>query len=267
MSYVDGVHDISNELYHASSAISRSSLMLMLKSPFHYKNKDLVEFKESKSMRIGSMVHTLVLEPHLFDSEYVLQPDFNKRTKDGKEKFASWSESVKGKVIADASEIEIAKLMTDSVTSNSQSKALLKDALVEQSIFWKDEKTGINLKARPDAWRGDLVIDLKTTKDARPRKFLYSCLDYGYFMQAAMIRESLRSIGQDMKSYVIICVENSAPYAHAIFVLEEAAIDYGYNQFRFCLDKLHECQKNDDWPSYATEMLGVPDYLRNDENE
>jgi hypothetical protein len=262
--------------------------MLMLKSPFHYKNKDMVNFTESKSMRIGSMVHTLALEPHLFDSEYIIKPELLPlpkvgRLKDlGKEEF-EWQKEDRQKVVeqnalktedfalklrddvcvADEKEVETARIMTASLTDNNQIDSLLMGCDVEKSIFWTDEKTGIALKARPDAWNGSLIIDLKTTKSADPRKFMYSCLDYGYFIQAAMIQEALRSIGQVMDRYIIVCVENSAPYAPAIFVLSEAAIEYGYSKFRLCLDKLSECMKTGEWPSYPTEMLDIPDYLRN----
>jgi len=267
MTYDYGVHDISNADYHNSSAISRSSLMLMLKSAYHYKNKDMVEFKESKSMRIGSMVHTLMMEPHLFDDEYVIQPEFNKRTKAGKEDFALWSETVKGKVISTIEEMETVRLMHSSLNGNKQIAQLFKDADIEKSIFWQDIETGLALKARPDAWKGNLVIDLKTTKDASMRKFMYSCIDYGYFLQAAMIRESLRSIGQELEQYVIVCVENTAPYAHAIYVVDEVAMDWGYNQFRYCLNKLSDCMMAGVWPSYDTQMISVPEYLRKSEDE
>ena len=34
--YTDGVYDITNEQYHASEGISRSKLMLLDKSPYHF---------------------------------------------------------------------------------------------------------------------------------------------------------------------------------------------------------------------------------------
>lgn len=267
MTYDNGIHTITNDDYHRSSAISRSSLMLMLKSPFHYKNQHLVEFKESKAMRIGSMVHTLTMEPHLFDDEYVIQPNFNKRTNAGKEEFALWSESVKGKTIVEFSELQTATSMYTSLKSDPQITELFKDCDIEKSIFWEDKETGLAFKARPDAWKGNIIIDLKTTKDASKRKFMYSCLDYGYYMQAAMIKEALASIGQEVEQYIIVCVENVAPYAPAVKIVDEDAMSWGYNQFRYCANMMSDCMMSGVWPSYAPEMISIPEYLKGSEDE
>src|SRR6185369_8534287 len=87
-SYNDGVHNISNEEYHSSNGISRTSLMLLNKSPYHFWYEKLSgEFEKKEqtpAMNLGSAFHTLLLEPELFDKEFAVMAKVDKRTKDGK---------------------------------------------------------------------------------------------------------------------------------------------------------------------------------------
>ncbi len=80
--YDDGVHIISNDEYHNSEGISRSRLMLLDKSPYHYWYEMLSGMAEGKTatraLNIGAIFHTLLLEPELFAKEYVVKPDIEK---------------------------------------------------------------------------------------------------------------------------------------------------------------------------------------------
>ncbi|NBO40554.1 MAG: hypothetical protein EBU92_03265, partial [Betaproteobacteria bacterium] len=50
------------------------------------------------------------------------------------------------------------------------------DIAIENSMFWTDQETGIECRARPDIIRPDgLIVDLKTTQDAGASAFAKSC--------------------------------------------------------------------------------------------
>ena len=101
--YRDGVHDITNDEYHAANGISRSRLMLLDKSPYHYWYEVLsgeAEVRESTpAMLIGSLFHTLLLEPEKFDREYALMPKIDRRTKQGKEDYEAFVQEAQNKII------------------------------------------------------------------------------------------------------------------------------------------------------------------------
>ena len=96
--YKDGVYDISNEQYHASEGISRSKLMLLDKSPYHFWYETMSGFAEKQestpAMNIGSAFHTMLLEPAKFQMEFAVAPKVDRRTKQGKEDWEIFVEKV-----------------------------------------------------------------------------------------------------------------------------------------------------------------------------
>ena len=70
---------MNNEQYHAHPALSASGLKLLQKSPLHYWAEYLdpnrPERVATNAQRIGTMVHTATLEPHLFDEQFTVLPE------------------------------------------------------------------------------------------------------------------------------------------------------------------------------------------------
>lgn len=267
--YDNGIHTISNEYYHGSQGISRSALMRFKQSPKHYWYEYLSGLKEhSKStpaMLLGEITHLLTLEPELFSKNYAVSPKFRKNTKVGKSDHAAFEADNYNKIIVDEEIYALAKGMSDAVKENELSNELIKYAACEKSIYFTHHETGLQCKVRPDAWNGSLVIDLKTTANACYRDFQNSAFKYGYFLQAGMIYEALKSIGQKMEKFVFIVVEKEAPYALGIYTLDDEAIDYGIKQFDTLMNELSMCLKINKFGDYGIQTLSVPGYARFDE--
>lgn len=265
-----GIYDISNDEYHASSAVSRSDLMLMSKSPHHYLNKDLIKYKESPSMLVGSLVHTLVLEPNLYKEQYYVAEKVNKSTTKGKERFAEMKLEAAGRIMISESDYLKAKNMSGAVLADHIARGIIESCVYEQSYFWQDPEFDISLKSRPDATRGRLAVDLKTAADASEYAFQSSAYKYGYFMQAAMIREAMRSQDVLMEMFSIVVVESVAPWTVGIYLIEEDDLDLGYQQMRNALSRMNKCLQNNSWPGYGVHSLKFPGYakyeLENGEN-
>ena len=66
-----GFYRIPHQDYHAGAGLSQSMIKALLRSPAHAK----VPVEETPAMRFGRAFDTGVLEPHLFDEEYVIRPD------------------------------------------------------------------------------------------------------------------------------------------------------------------------------------------------
>ncbi|ENL6798456.1 hypothetical protein AB5Q79_001573, partial [Campylobacter jejuni] len=66
--------------------LSASDIKLLLENPYKFK----VGYKKPKSdnLALGSLIHTLILEPKKFEKEYLIMPELNLRTNEGKEKKA-----------------------------------------------------------------------------------------------------------------------------------------------------------------------------------
>lgn len=265
--YKNGVHEITNAEYHSSAGISRSMLMEFKRSPYHYWYKYLsglaTRQEATPDMNLGSAVHTLVLEEELFDSEFYIihqQTRPRKNTPPHEKMMAD----AQGKIILTNDEYLQAALMAKSVRDNEQAVQLLQDCAVERSIYFTHEKTGLQVKSRPDAWCNGIVIDLKTTVDASLRGMQSSAMTYGYFLQAALCSEALKSLNQTMEHFVFLTVEKKAPFCTAIYMTDGQAIDYGIEQFDSLMEGLSKCIKEDYWPGYGIKDLTLPGYAKFD---
>jgi len=256
----NGIHDISNDEYHASDAVSRSALMELDKSPLHYYVKYItkeIPFSESTgAMNIGSAFHTMVLEPSLFDEQFFVCKQKTK-PRIGTPAYEDLLGNANGRIILNASEYNLVSNMSHKVKNDDIAKELFayKKAQIEKSIFWTQKETGIQCKARPDIWLNGLVVDLKTTSNASLRAFRRSAYDYGYFLQAAMIHEALKSIDIKLDKFVYIAVEKDAPHHIGVFVLDDDALDYGVNLFNTLISKLKGCMDSNNYPGYGIKKL------------
>lgn len=65
----------------------------------HFQYRKNHPLEQTTALLVGSAVHKMVLEPETFDSEFVIAPDINRRTKNGKEEYADFLKSAAGKSI------------------------------------------------------------------------------------------------------------------------------------------------------------------------
>ena len=70
--------------------LSFSSLKEFIRSPRHYVNYLTRERKQTEAMLFGAICHKLILEPQDFEKEYIIEPEFNKRTNQGKDDYAAF---------------------------------------------------------------------------------------------------------------------------------------------------------------------------------
>ena len=251
----------SNIEYHANPAVSRSMLHIMGKSPAHYKWAHDNVTSPTEALKFGTMFHTLVLEPEAFDAKYIIAPQVDKRTKEGKEIYQALSESKKE--IVQQSEYESACTMRDNILENKYAKALLQGTK-EMSFYWTDELTGIDCKCRPDCMTsiGDMnvIVDLKSCNNAESSAFMKDALSYGYDLQAAQYKTGVELVEQKPYKFVFIVVEKSPPYAINILEADSIFIRKGYDDFRTYLGMLKYCIDTGNWYGY-TGQSGRPNIL------
>lgn len=264
---------LSMDVYQSLDAYSRSDLLLIKKSPFHLKAKReslyAVDEKESASMLLGELVHCLVLEPDEVLERYIGAPKIDKRTKAGKADYAEFLKQAEGKIVVDETIFEKAAHMATNVIEQKLPESALKGCVIERSVIWRDEESGLTFKCRPDAYNPDngVVVDLKTTKDASYRGMQGSSARYGYFLQAAMIREALLFHGLKFKKYLLICVENSAPYVYRPLIIADTALDSGLNEFNYLKKKLASCIHENKFEHYPLSELLYPNWAEQDFTE
>lgn len=255
------VENLPNADYHASSAISKSGLDKIARSPAHYRTYREGEDEETDALIFGSAFHDYILLPQVFQTAYtVLSDDFNPRTKAGKEQMAGIAAA--GQTVLKAQWLKDIKGMAASVAAHPKAAALLGAGKSETSIFWTDPDTGIECRCRPDhIHTSGILVDLKSTLDAAPAAFAKTCANYRYHVQDAFYSEGYyRATGQWPRGFVFIAVEKTAPYAVACYSLDDDAKAYGHELFRRDLETLLEAEKSQKWTAYSQEIetLSLP---------
>jgi hypothetical protein len=235
--------NMSNKDYHLRSEISNSDISILKQSPALLQFAKLNKKKPTPAMVLGSLFHTLVLQPHLLNEEYVLEfkeqlmSEF--KTEDGKTDKAAWEaykfsrdnfkNNIGDKTIITVDQLATANAMKQSLMSNNTVCALLKDAIIESSAFWIDEDTGIPCRCRPDiAWPSNIICDLKTTDDASYNEFRRTIITWNYDVQAAhYLKGYSKASGRDYQTFVFIVCEKKPPYGIAIYAVNDAVVEAG----------------------------------------
>ncbi len=238
--------------YHAHPAVSKSVLDKIAKSPLHARAYlDGERDEPTPAMNFGTALHACALEPELFNDTYAVF-EGDRRTKDGKARYEAIQAS--GATIISAADFDAITAMVEQIRHHPVAAALLQDGIAEASVFWKHPPTGLECKCRPDWWNREagMVVDLKTTEDASPAGFARSVAAYRYHVQAAHY-----SIGTKASRFVFIAIEKKAPYAVAVYELDNEAMALGHKLRDRDLEVFSSCQEFNAWPGYPAEIQTI----------
>lgn len=257
--------------YHARHELSNSQISDLAKSPRHFwcKHRDPSRrvIEPTPAMRAGTLLHTYVLEPQNM-SEYIIRPEgLDGRTKDGKE----WLAAHSSKQIISADAIDTASLQVAALREIDVISDALASGRSEASVFWRDEDSGIDCRARPD-WlhrptgkgRDIIALDLKTTADAAPDAFSRSVHTYGYHRQAAHYTAGLEAEGFNVIAFVFAVVTSAPPFVAVAYVLDDATISQAEQERSELLDLYARCTAANEWPAYGQgyQVIGLPAWAR-----
>ncbi|WP_286713744.1 PD-(D/E)XK nuclease-like domain-containing protein [Acinetobacter sp. UBA2581] len=285
------IEKMSNEDYHARPEFSSSQLKDMLRSGAHfYSNHVLKEVeRESKTaMDFGTLAHTLFLEPDQFEAEFAVLPeDAPKRptetmlkaknpSPDTLGKIAFWENfeaEHAGKIIVTAEQIQGAQRIVENLKQLSMYAEMQNNfGMAEASIFFTDPAFDLELRIRPDwhiapckAFPFGLILDLKTTTDARPNAFSKKCGDFGYDLSAAMYREGFQEYyrTEQKPPFIFLVAESSIPFNVKQYQASELFLSVGETRYNKAKELLAESLLINEWDGYSLELeeIFLPSYL------
>ena len=250
---------MSNADYHALPSVSKSGLDLIRKAPALYQWRRENPIEPTPAMRMGTLVHTAILEPHDLDN-LIVAPQVDRRTTQGKADWAAFLIEAKGKQIVTEEELDNLGGISRAVWAHpAASKALGMLDKVESSIFWTDNETGTECRCRPDGiLTNGVIIDVKTTKDARPDEFAKSIANYRYHVQAAFYSDGYRAIfGEPPKGFVFIAVETEPPFLTAVYVASATMILRGRADYEADLRTYSKCVESGIWPGLPSSAIEI----------
>ena len=254
--------------YVADEAVNYSSLKYIDDSPLHYLHHLHNERKDTPSLALGRVTHSLVFEPDRIEHEYAVWEEGDRKGNAYKD-FVAANE---GKTIFKPAEIAGARRMAEAVRASPLVRPYLTDGLFEQTIKWADLLTGLDCKARPDWLTRGVLADLKTTRNADPRRFARDVASYGYHRQLAHYSNGL---GWVPEKVILIAVENTEPHDVLVYQLPDDALMVGADCVARWLRQLAWCKAHNRYPGRAAkwledegrydvpreELLSLPDWI------
>jgi exodeoxyribonuclease VIII len=255
--------------YFAVEAASKSALTDLKRSAGEYYQRHIAKtkvFHPTEKMRLGTAMHTMLLEPELYTQDIVVMPEFERKSKtqpltisQQKAAFMSLAEASNKTVITE-DQSETASRAEIAIRQNEEAvKYLDADGDAEVSFFWANPGTGMPCKARMDKVLidDDIIVDYKTTVDASPSGFAKQIVNYGYHIQAASYMEGYNLVtGRAPKKFVFIAQEMVYPYMSGVYTLDDDSISSGIYDYNELLTELEARMANNDWPTGGSHVAG-----------
>lgn len=204
-------------------------------------NPAYIAEESTPALDFGKAVHCLLLGDEKFSDRFVVRPDRypDYRTKDARD----WRDaSVRaGMTIVTVEQIETIRRISLDASEYPLVKMGLLNGEIERTLCWKDEETGIWLKARPDAISADgIYADLKTAGKFEEDFLERQLFDAGYYLQGTITRMVASKLGLPFETFVLLYVLNDIVPDTTHVEISPHDMDRGERAVRWCLRTIRE---------------------------
>lgn len=266
--------------YHNAPGMSSSTLLKVDDAPAVYQHYRENPEEATDAQEFGQLLHTLTLEPEAVSERYaVAPPEIDRRGTKAWNEFAAKNV---GKIhLKHAGEYGFARAEKIAKAAREHSRASLLEGLKEISFFWKDPKTGILCKCRPDnlTMKG-AIVDYKSAEAIYPaRAWSSQVYKYGYHVQAAFyldgVVHALEQSGHSLnefpvpKHFVHYAQSKQGPYLVKPWAIGESSLQLGRRKVEELLQTVLKCEKSGVYPGYpeSIEVIECPEYAWKDETD
>ncbi len=225
-----------------------SHLKMFARSPAHYRAAIETNFAPTRAMRIGTIVHALVLGGNLV-------------VYDGERRGKAWAEFVQAHPqteIVTRSEHDDATDIAAAVLANPLAMGVLAGEH-EKQVAWRS--LGRECSSRIDSADGNRVTELKVTNDSSPGRFSRLALRMSYNVQLAAYCDAVGA-----KEAFIVAVEATKPYPVTVMKLSDRALELGRRTWHLWMEQLLACEASGEFPGYCQSIVpfDVPDDIELD---
>lgn len=187
----------------------------------------------SKTMDMGTLVHTIVLRSH--DERIVVQPYDSLRSKPAQEWAAA--REAEGRIIVTHKQVRQAIAVAKAIRSHPLAGAIFSTGRPEVTLYWREEvehldgsSSVITCRARVDWLRDEALVDLKTVSrygSSEPRTFGRQAASLDYPMSAAHYSDGWHALTGVALPFVTVTVELEPPYFITVGTYHAADLDAG----------------------------------------
>lgn len=213
----DGLYlELPDNEYRDINRLSKHDSDDFAKSPYAYqmRKREGVKREPSEAMRLGTALHTKVLQPALWDSQYAIIPNAIKR-RAGKEWEAFQAENP-GKECLKIEQYTQINAMAQALKTHKGCKDVFECTpynLREASLL--STINDVEIKSRADIYCPDknIIVDVKTASDASPDAFMAQASNLGYDVQAAFYIMNAEALNLNVYEFGFYVVETEYPYS------------------------------------------------------
>lgn len=257
---------VSWETYSSWHALRSSYLRHFERSPAHARAALLEPQDPTREMDLGTALHCAILEPHAFESRYVLGLEHPRRSNAEKAAHAAFEAEHAGKGILKHDEWATVERVREAIWKQPWAPELLGGkGANELSAVWKDAELGALCKLRIDRYTGSfegfpMLVDLKSCRDASKPAFQRSIVNYGYDLQSALYLDGLGTVQPHPRRFCWVAFEKEPPYAAAVYEPDDACLERGRTLYKRAIAQHLECTRTGIWHGYPThvQVIGLP---------
>lgn len=254
----DGFHDLTMGDYHALDAIGSSSIKAMRVGPPARVEWERANPKpDTDATILGTACHARILEPAWFEASYDVKPDgmrFN--TKEG----MAWRDDPvrAGKRILSHDVGATVTLIASAFFSKKPAMEAKRAAsMVEKSMIWTHEATGLRMKGRPDFVADGYIYDLKVTREATESGLAFGAYKAGWMHQLAHYRAGMEALGEKVKGCRIVAISPKAPHFVVCAEVKDAALDMMTLDNDAALGRMAACVARNEWPGTPDDWIKI----------
>lgn len=253
-------HNLPMSDYRSMDGLSKHQFDWFVQSPAYYAWRRTQDFKPSRDMILGTLIHAQALEGRI---EYAVCPPVDRRTKIGKETWEAFCIENAGKEVVTEEEgqrIEGAVLTAEVLLAQlgfcAKTASDEQMEWVEASMFWDDYRFGnrsIQFKGRPDliippnkdtsCWT---IVDLKTTSDFF--KFTRKFFDLSYDRQAMWYSWGLRQLKEQDVRFLFAVVDTEQPHFGQLMEVDDDTLDIQDALLDSNLRSFALMKQSNEWP-------------------
>lgn len=247
------VLNITEKEYRSLPYLNASKFKAFFTSPLHFKEQESPE--ETEDMRIGTAVHTMLLEPNNYHKTIAFSPmGLDRRKTADKLAWEEFVESSRGKTALKGESREIVVGCVKAIEAHNTANNIIQKCDKEQVVV--GELEGVECKGKLDliCVPCGILADVKTTaKGASLEEFIYEMKDRRYWVQMAFYTLLAEQMYNRKFSFKFIVVEKSAPYGVAVVTISDALMEASKKKVSLALINMKMCLEHDQW-------AGIQDY-------
>lgn len=238
------VEQLIHDLNTGTKKLSFSSIKAFRNSPRDFLDYCFRKVEQTDAMKLGTIIHCLVLQPELFAEKFTVMDDSKKIEEIGggnprnTNLYKEWKANFLANAVGEVIPIKMyqqAQIIANNILYNRASSKVLSicDGEPEKHIEW--DYKNFKFHGYIDKPGKKAMCDLKLVPDASPRAAQQTIIRMWYYGQAA-----LYLTGEGIRlPYYIICADRKGGVS--VHKIHKSLLDHGFDEYSDIIDKFNDC--------------------------